>query len=82
MNKIALEIQRFLCENNIDQSKVKVVLRCDDIQTAALLERAAITSLEPLTRFGHGGHMLAGMTRLTIRGIKFVITQLDSSAAS
>jgi hypothetical protein len=80
MNQVAVELQRFLCKNNIDSSKVKVVLRCDDIQTAALLERAAITSLETMTRFGQGDQLLSGMTRLTLRGIKFVITQLDRSA--
>jgi hypothetical protein len=81
MNQVAIALQHFLCENNIDPNKVKVVLRCDDIQTAALLERAAITSLEPMTTFFQGGQMLSGMTRLTLRGIKFVITQLDRSAA-
>jgi hypothetical protein len=79
MNQVATALHRFLCENNIDPSKVKVVLRCDDIQTSAQLERASIISLYPL--FGQGEHMLAGMTRLTLRGIKFVITQLDRSAA-
>ena len=81
MNEVAFELQRFLCYNNIDPNKVKVVLRCDDVETAAVLERAVITSMEPLTRFSQGEELLSGVMRLTLRGIKFVITQLDRSAA-
>ncbi len=80
MKQVAGCLHDFLMGHNIDPKKVKVVLSCDDVQTASLLEMAFtafVSDLEPVLMFDSSEKSLSKTTGLTLKGITFVITDLD-----
>lgn len=69
--RFAAEFGNFLRANDIDMEKVKLVIRCDDIETEAKVEQAVNMML---INDATGSHQ-----SFTYNGLRFAITNLDAA---
>jgi hypothetical protein len=76
--KFAGELKHFIERNGIDPRRVKLVIRCDDVETESRFDEAVYREL----RFGMTRDSAVTRStgrRVVIDGLAFVITNIDAT---